>query len=187
LSETEIQTVEETHDCARCGAGYAGGDSCPSCGLLREPVPCEGDASRQARARCVICGRAVCDGDGGDDDAPARCEEHRTVPIIEGWSQVYSTTTEYEGQLVVENLRAEGIDAQIYAQRDHSFPVDIGELAIARVLVPVWEHQQALEIIRSYMDTEGEVVFACPGCGEVYEPGAETCTSCGAPLSASSS
>jgi predicted RNA-binding Zn-ribbon protein involved in translation (DUF1610 family) len=32
------------------------------------------------------------------------------------------------------------------------------------------------------MDTEGEVVFACPSCGEVYEPGAESCTSCGAQL-----
>jgi uncharacterized OB-fold protein len=32
------------------------------------------------------------------------------------------------------------------------------------------------------MDTEGEVTFACPSCGEVYEPGQETCGSCGASL-----
>lgn len=174
------ETVEETFQCTRCGAEYAGGDSCPSCGLLREPVPCDGDPGRQARGRCVICGMAVCD--GGADDSPTLCDDHRSISIIEGWSQVYSTTTDIEAGLIVENLRAEGIDAQLYAQKDRSFPVDLGELSIARVLVPVWEHQAALEIIRAYMDSEGEVVFACPSCGEVYEPGATTCATCGAPI-----
>ncbi|MBV9110262.1 MAG: hypothetical protein JO306_12700, partial [Gemmatimonadetes bacterium] len=57
-----------------------------------------------------------------------------------------------------------------------------GELSIARVLVPVFEYDQAMQLIREYMDTEGEVVFACPSCGEVYEPGQEACASCGASL-----
>lgn len=87
-----------------------------------------------------------------------------------------------EAQLIVENLRAEEIDAQLYNQADRSFPVDLGELSIARVLVPVWEYGPALELIQSYMDTEGEVVFACPACGEVYEPGQDRCSNCGAPL-----
>jgi predicted RNA-binding Zn-ribbon protein involved in translation (DUF1610 family) len=62
------------------------------------------------------------------------------------------------------------------------YPVDLGELSIVRVMVPVWEYAAALETIRAHMDTEGEVVFACPSCGEAYEPGAEACASCGAPL-----
>ena len=174
-----IEAPEQTFQCARCGAEYAEGDACPVCGKLRVEVPCDDDASKAAHSRCVICGRAVC---GDEDEPPARCDEHRTIPIIEGWSQVYSTTTDIEANLIAENLRSEGIDAQVYAQTDRSFPVDMGELAIARVLVPVWEHQQALQLIHSYMDTEGEVVFACPACGEVYEPGAEACAKCGAPL-----
>ena len=37
---------------------------------------------------------------------------------------------------------------------------------------------------RLHAQIEGEVVFACPSCGEVYEPGQESCTSCGAALTA---
>lgn len=180
INVEQVDAGEETFTCPRCGGEYAGGDSCPACGALRARVPCDDDASRTAHSRCVICGRTLCGGDA--DPNPALCEDHRTVPVIEGFSQVYSNNDELSAQLVVENLRAEGIDAQLFSQTDRSFPMDLGELSIARVLVPVWEHQQALALIRSYMDTEGEVVFACPSCGEVYEPGAETCSNCGASL-----
>jgi len=175
-----VEIPEQTFGCPRCEGEYTEGDACPSCGALRVPVPCDDDPARQAHSRCVICGRALC---GGDADAqPALCADHRHVVVIEGFSQVYTDNDELSARLVVENLRAEGIEAQLYSQTSQSFPMDMGELSIARVLVPVWEHQQALELIQSYMDTEGEVVFACPACGEVYEPGAETCASCGAPL-----
>ncbi|HET6764746.1 MAG TPA: hypothetical protein VFH27_13770, partial [Longimicrobiaceae bacterium] len=108
--------------------------------------------------------------------------EHRNVPVIEGWAQVFSTATEMEAQLLAENLRSEGIDSTIYNQGDRIFPVDLGELSIHRLMVPVWEYGQALQLIRGYMDTRGEVVFACPACGEVYEPGQEACSACGASL-----
>ncbi|HEX8690987.1 MAG TPA: zinc ribbon domain-containing protein [Longimicrobium sp.] len=177
-----VETPEQTFVCPRCGAEYAEGDSCPACGALRESVPCDDDASKPAHSRCVICGRALCDGD--DEPLPARCVDHRHIPVFEGWAQVYTNNDELSARLLVENLRAEGIDAQLYSQADRSFPMDLGEMSIARVLVPVWEFQHALELIESYMDTEGEVTFACPSCGEVYEPGAEVCASCGAPLTA---
>jgi uncharacterized C2H2 Zn-finger protein len=176
-----VETPEQTYACPRCGGEYADGDACPACGALRVAVPCDGDPARKAHSRCVICGVALCDGDA--DAIPALCADHRHVTVIEGFSQVYSDSDELAARLVVENLRAEGIEAHLYSQTSQSFPMDMGELSIARVLVPVWEHQQALELIQSYMDTEGEVVFACPACGEVYEPGAESCASCGAPLS----
>ena len=182
MSVDNIETAEETFVCPRCGGEYAGQDACPACGKLRAGVPCDDDPGRQAHSRCVVCGRALC---GPEPDArrAALCADHASVPVIEGFSQVYSSGSEIEAGLIVENLRAEGIDAQLYSQSDHhAFPVDLGELAIARILVPVWEHARALELIQSYMDTEGEVVFACPSCGEVYEPGQETCARCGAPL-----
>ncbi|MBV9775063.1 MAG: hypothetical protein JO040_14010 [Gemmatimonadetes bacterium] len=172
----------ETFRCPRCETEYEGSDACPVCGALRVAAACETHPDRDAEGRCVICGRAVCgECRAGDRDA-VLCEEHRAVPMIEGWAQVYTTTGELEAQLLRDNLLAEGIDAQIYSQNDHNFPVDLGELSIVRVMVPTWEYGAALETIRAYMDTGGEVVFACPSCGEVYEPGATTCTSCGAPL-----
>jgi hypothetical protein len=176
------ETSEATYTCPRCESEYTGSDACPVCGTLREGgVPCEDDASKTAHSRCVICGRAVC-GDAPEGRTAALCDEHRTIPVYEGFAQVYSNSNEFAAQLVVENLRAEGIDAILYSQSDRSFPMDLGELSIARVLVPTFEYQQALQIIREYMDTEGEVVFACPSCGEVYEPGQETCANCGASL-----
>ncbi|HEU0014792.1 MAG TPA: hypothetical protein VFQ45_13990 [Longimicrobium sp.] len=176
-----VETPEETFACTRCGAEYAGGDSCPSCGALRAPVPCDEHPGRTAHSRCVFCGRPVCEG-AADDAGPARCQEHHGVTVIEGWSQVYTTADDLEGALIVQNLRAEGIDAQVYSQKDDVFPVDLGELSIIRVLVPVWEHQAAQEIIAAYSDAAGEVGFACPNCGEVFEPGQAACSACGADL-----
>lgn len=182
MSVETAEVPEATFACPRCGAEYTGGDACPACGFLSGgPVPCDDDPSRNAAFRCVLCGRTACGADPGK--TPARCDLHAHVPIIEGWAQVYTTNDEIEGGLLVENLRAEGLDAQLYSQRDdHAFPTDLGELSILRVLVPVWEFSEALELVESYSDADGEVSFACPNCGEVYEAGATQCASCGASL-----
>ena len=176
-----VEAPEATFACPRCGAEYTSGDACPSCGFLREPVPCDEDPSRTAAFRCVLCGRSVCGADPGS--RAALCEAHAHVHIIEGWAEVYTTGDEMEGGLIVNNLQAEGIDAQLYSQKDeHAFPVDIGELSIVRVLVPVWEFGDAMALVQSYTDDGGDVGFACTNCGEVHEPGATTCASCGASL-----
>jgi hypothetical protein len=107
------------------------------------------------------------------------CEDHRGTMVIQGWAQIYSTASEFDAQLLRDNLLAEGIDAQIFSQRDNMFSVDVGDLSIVRLLVPAWQHEQAARVIREHMDTDGEVAFACPTCGEAYDPGAQTCTSCG--------
>lgn len=170
------------HRCARCGEDYRGGDACPACGVLREPTACATHAERQADGRCVVCGQALCSECAGTDRRVQLCDRHRDITVIEGWAQVYSPTTEFEAQLLRDNLRAEGIDAQIYSQRDRVFSVDLGELSIVRLLVPVWEYENALALIREHMDSGGEVAFACPGCGEAYEPGAAECIGCGSSL-----
>jgi len=172
----------EVHRCPVCGEEYSGADACPACGTLREEVPCDVHPDRAAVGRCVVCGRAVCEECRGSDRGAIRCLDHASVKVIEGWAQVYSTTNEFEGQLVRENLRAEGIDAQIYSQRDRAFSLDLGELSIVRLLVPVWEYERALQTIRERMDREGEGSFACPACGEAFDPGARECTACGAAL-----
>lgn len=172
----------ETVTCAVCGAEHEPADACPVCGALRTPVPCDEHPDRTAHSRCVLCGRAVCERDADEGRRPTTCPEHRTVPVIEGWAQVFSTATVMEAQLLAENLKSEGIDSTIYDQADRIFPVDLGELSIVRLMVPVWEYGTALQLIRGYMDDQGEVAFACAECGEVNEPEQETCTGCGARL-----
>lgn len=176
--------VEEapTRVCARCGEDYAGSDSCPACGALRETVSCATHPDRAAKDRCVVCGRPLCQACRAVEGRAALCAEHAQVRVMDGWAQVYSATSDVEAQLLRDNLRAEGIEAQVFSQRDRAFSVDLGELSIVRLLVPVWEYDRALQIIREHMDTAGEVVFACPSCGEAFDPGATECGSCGAPL-----
>jgi hypothetical protein len=181
---TLILEEEPGITCPVCGAEHAPADACPACGALHEAIPCEDHPDQTAHSRCVLCGRTVCKRDADPDRRPATCVDHRTVTMIEGWVQVYSSGTEMEAQLLADNLRAEGIDSQLYTQADHIFPVDLGELGIVRLMVPAWEYQQALEVIRAYMDAQGEVEFACPECGEVNEPDAEVCAGCGAALAA---
>lgn len=176
---------EAVHRCARCGEEYGDLDACPACGRLRVEVRCERHEDTAARGRCVFCGRAVCRECDRGDSRVHRCADHTGVPVIQGWAQVYTTTSEFEAQLLRDNLLAEGVDTRVFSQKDNMLSVDLGELSIVRLLVPVWEFSPAVEIIRQHMDRRGEVAFACPACGEAYEPGAEMCASCGEELAGS--
>jgi hypothetical protein len=171
-----------TYRCARCETEYEGAGACPACGLLREAEACAEHPEDTARGRCVICGRTVCERCEACGTDPYLCAEHAGISIIEGWAQLYTSSDEFEMQLLRDNLQAEGMDAQVFSQKSHTYPVDMGDLALVRLMVPVWEYERALEVIRGHMDTEGEVVFACPACGEAYEAGATVCGNCGAPL-----
>jgi len=168
--------------CTRCGQEYEGGDFCPACGKLHGEAQCEVHPNMRAVGRCVLCSRAVCPDCAPEGKNVTLCETHRSVPIIEGWAQVYSTASELEAQLLRENLQADGIDAQVFSQKDMMFNLDLGELSIVRLLVPVWEHEQARRLINERMDLQGEVAYACSACGESFEPGARECTACGAAL-----
>lgn len=175
-----------TRECANCGESVpADEEACPICGHLAQPGRCETHPDRKAEGVCVVCGRPVCEECNTADGDYYRCVEHQPVSIVQGWAEVYTTNDDSDAILVRENLQAEGIDAEILSQKDHfSFTVDLGDLARVRVLVPAFEYDAALGIIREHQAGPGEEVeFACPTCGEPYEAGDATCASCGADLS----
>lgn len=174
--------ASEVVRCPRCDTRFRAARACPACGTLREPAACDTHADRAAVGECVVCGRALC----AECEAVATrvrlCAEHRDVRVTEGWAEVFTSTSEFEAQLVRDNLRAEGIEAQVYSQRDRIFSVDLGELSIVRLLVPVWSYQEAAHAIGSHTHADGELAFACPSCGEAAEPGSHECPACGAAL-----
>jgi hypothetical protein len=185
----EIDELQSCPDCAgevflcgRCGEEFVDSDACPICGKARVPFACEAHPEATAGGRCVLCNRAVCRACLAGDRRVFRCEDHASVGVIQGWAQVYSTTREFEARLLRENLQAEGIEARIFSQKDNMLSVDLGELSIVRLLVPVWEYEPAAQLIHAHMDGEGEVSFACPSCGEPHEIGSNQCASCGATL-----
>ena len=167
--------------CSECGTEYDDElDACPACGNAGAAAfSCKRHPDRSATGRCVVCGSALCADCNRGDGRAALCENDAGVTVIHGWAQIYSTTSEFEAQLLRENLLAEGIETRVFSQKDNMLSVDLGELSIVRLLVPVWEYEQAQELISQHMDARGEVSFACPACGEAYDPGATACASCG--------
>jgi len=173
----------ELRECSNCEQEFdASEPSCPACGQLVEPTRCARHPDRTAEGVCVICGQAVCEECDRSEELHYLCPTHEGVPVIQGWAQVYTTFDDVEAGLIRENLQADGIDSEVLSQKDHTLTVDIGELTPVRVLVPAYEYARALAVVEQRKDAEGEVVFACPECGEAYEPGETTCTRCGALL-----
>ena len=174
----------ETRRCSRCEETIAAdAEACPACGHLEAAVACDVHADRKAHGRCALCGQAVCtDCDRGRKPYHL-CEAHSSVPVIEGWAEVVSVPDEVEARLIEENIRAEGIEARILDQKDHSaFPVEFGDLARVRVLVPTYAYTEAERVLAAHRDAAGEVTFGCPNCGEPYEEGEKVCGSCGEAL-----
>ena len=175
---------ERTRTCDHCGESIAAdAEICPACGHLETPVQCQRHPEREAPGRCALCGVALCDECEAGDRHYHKCAEHQEVPIIEGWAQALAVPDEVEARLIEENLRAEGIDSRLLDQKDHSaFPVEFGDLARVRILVPTYAWEEAERVLAAHRDAVGEVSFGCPNCGEPYEEGETTCGRCGEAL-----
>ncbi len=169
--------------CPRCGDTIAdNADYCPACGHVLRAATCERHPDRPAVGVCVVCERTLCRECDHPDGGVHRCETHADIPLIEGWAQVYTTGDEIQADLIRDNLRSEGVEARVFSQKDRSFAVALGDLSPVRVIVPAYAYEEAMEIIRAHTDSEGDVAFACPACGEAVEPGTARCPTCGAAI-----
>lgn len=173
---------QDTRSCPNCEQEIASDvEACPACGKLFVKAPCDSHPDRGADGICIICGRYVCSEDDADRGYYV-CGEHADVRVFEGWAQLYTTGSEVEARLIRENLEAEGIDAEVLSQRDSTLSFGLGDFSQLRVLVPAFDYRDAHRMLARHMDASGEVLFACPACGESYEPGDVGCRSCGAEL-----
>ncbi|MEX0907638.1 MAG: DUF2007 domain-containing protein [Gemmatimonadota bacterium] len=178
--------MESTMRCPHCDQEIdASENACPACGHIHAgSAQCARHADRAATGICVICGAGVCEECDSDSTHTRHhaCPDHGSVAVIEGWAQVYTTSDSVEADLIRENLQSEGIDSEVLSQKDSTFTVDFGDLSPIRVLVPAYEYLPAMKLLTAHMDLAGEVVFACPACGEAFEAGDTTCRTCGTPL-----
>lgn len=179
----EEQPQGPTRNCPNCGQEVDAAErACPACGALETAATCARHPERTAEGECVICGTPVCDECTLEGAGHYVCPDHHHVPVISGWAQVYSTADDLEAELIRENLQSEGIDSSVFSQKDHTLTVDLGDLSPVRVLVPAYAYRQASAVLERHMDARGEVMFACPSCGEAYETGTRVCGNCGAHL-----
>lgn len=178
-----LKVREESTHCPKCDETIAAdADACPACGHLLIEAECDRHPDRAAVGKCALCDTLMCT-ECDQGDRYHQCAEHASVPIIEGWAEILSLSDEVEAKLIEENLRAEGVDARVLSQKDHSaFPVDLGDLARIRILAPTYAYQEAQRMLASHRDSVGEVSFGCPHCGEPNEEGARVCPACGEAL-----
>lgn len=59
----------------------------------------------------------------------------REARTYEGWISVFECSTDFEADLVRDRLDEEGVAAVVFTQRDHSFNLNVGDLASVHVMV----------------------------------------------------
>lgn len=175
---------QRSRKCEQCGETIAeDAGTCPACGHLASPARCDRHPEREAPGRCALCGTALCSECESGTRLYHKCAEHAGVAVLEGWAEVLSLADEVEAHLIEENLRAEGIESRVLSQKDHSaFPVEFGDLARVRILVPTFAYQEADRVLSAHKDAVGEVSFGCPNCGEPYSEEESVCGKCGEAL-----
>lgn len=163
--QKSIEATGPTVDCPHCGERIsADAEACPACGHLHVEASCSNHADRTANGQCVICGMAVCADCNKGGDAHFLCGAHQAIPVVQGWAQVYTTSDDLDAQLIRDNLQAEGLDSRILSQKDHFVvPVDFGDLAPVRVLVPAYDYSEAADLIAGHLNASGEVQFGEEG------------------------
>ena len=77
------------------------------------------------------------------DDRP----EARAARTYEGWVSVFECSTDFEADLVRDRLDEEGLAAVVLTQRDHSFNLNVGDLAPVHVMTKPEHEAQARELL----------------------------------------
>ena len=93
--------------------------------------------------RCTVCRTALCQQCRRGGRRAALCEAHEGVSLISGWAEAARGVDEAEAEVLASRLRAADLDVQIFSQKDHANVVGLGALALVRVLVPVFQLEQA--------------------------------------------
>lgn len=97
--------------------------------------------------RCAVCGTSLCSDCRRGGRHTALCEEHQQVRLISGWAEAARSTDEVEAEVLASRLRGADVDVQVFSQKDHANVVSLGALALVRVLVPVFQLQEAQRIL----------------------------------------
>jgi hypothetical protein len=96
----------------------------------------------------------------------------------EGWIAIFSTSTDFEADLVRDRLDAEGVDAVVLTQRDHTFNLNVGDMAPVHVMVQPADVGRARAVIESVPFTDAELSEAAmnadPNAADAHPPDTES-------------
>ncbi len=89
------------------------------------------------------------------------------------WTIVFSAGTDYEADLVRDRLDDSGIPAIVMTKRDHSFNVNVGDLADVSVLVPRERVGEARDVLSQRItdeELERAAMSADPEAPDAHSP-----------------
>ena len=84
----------------------------------------------------------------------------RAARTFEGWVSVFECSTDFEADLVRDRLDEEGFAAVVFTQRDHSFNLNVGDLAAVHVMVRPEEEAAARSVLLEPMISDADLEAA---------------------------
>ncbi len=80
--------------------------------------------------------------------------------VYQDWVSVFSTSTDYEADLLRDRLDAAGLAAVVLTQRDHAFNLNVGDMAAVHVMVRPEDVGAAQEVLNEKPFTDAELTEA---------------------------
>ncbi|HEX9950817.1 MAG TPA: DUF2007 domain-containing protein [Rubricoccaceae bacterium] len=81
----------------------------------------------------------------------------RDARTFEGWVSIFECSTDFEADLVRDRLDEEGLAAVVFTQRDHSFNLNVGDLAAVHVMVRPEEEAAARALLAEPMMSDSDL------------------------------
>ncbi|PLX28443.1 MAG: hypothetical protein C0600_09705 [Ignavibacteria bacterium] len=134
---------------------------CDNCGVIlpreeeSDSPECENHPDADAIGGCVICGKPVCEGCSTRHNGRIFCENDDHLNMHQGFVVAYTTSTDYEAEMIKANLEGAGINAVIFNQHDHVYFLNMGVLAHVNVMVPRSQMEEARDVITALLNEEG--------------------------------
>lgn len=110
---------------------------------------CANHAGRIAAMMCAVCLKPLCIDCALPFGGTTVCDDPEHKHVLEHWTLLVRSDSEFEIDMVVQNLRCEGIDPQRYSSR--AFKLTLGENPrdVAQVFVPKGQSVRAREILNN--------------------------------------
>jgi len=146
---------EERMYCEHCGEPLiANAVFCSHCGVVVESTDkgiefeCVNHPGKEAVGACVICSKPVCEECAVKHEDKIFCDEDEHIEVYEDWAVVYTSSTEYEAEMIKANLESAGIECMVFSQKDHVFFSNMGDMAVVKVMVPKEKVNEAEGILK---------------------------------------
>jgi hypothetical protein len=147
--------------CPKCEEYFPAEDTfCDHCGVLlplpegREVPECENHPPLSAVGGCIICGKPLCEECIHEIEGKFFCTDDLHFNLHQDYVVAYTTSTDYEAEMIKANLDGAGIDAMIFNQHDHVYFLNMGVLAQVNVMVPKSQIEKAQQIIISIFEDQ---------------------------------